>query len=791
MKVQHQKALFLLFFLSGFCGLLYQIIWVRLAYASFGVVTPVLSVVISVFMLGLALGSYWGGESIAFLRKKFKQSPIVFYGLIEGIIGIGAFTAPELYKLGASQLLGLGELNSFSYLLVSALVITMATLPWCLCMGATFPFMMGYVEESSKVKESFSFLYLANVAGALTGTLMTSFVLIELLGFKSSLLVGAACNFLVAAIAISIGLNKGDTAASTNETDNSVGSEASEAKAAIEEAAKTSPTMAGNKWLYALLLFGTGFISMNMEVIWTRAYAPVLGNEVYSFSGLLFFYLLATFIGSFIYRADIKKTATKPIIHSIALLTIFSLLPVLVNDPSVHIFLSAILYALAPMVPVAAISSLPIEILTKIASISCTLISIVPFCLTLGYMTPQLIDTWSEGSPTVAGRAYAINILGCIIGPLFASYVLLPVFGPREALIALCIPLFIELALHHKNLSKPMQLVCLAFAVIALPLSIFLCIGYDEFTCRLHPKFEVRRDYAATVIACGEGHKRNLLVNGVGVTSLDQCTKTMAHLPLLLLKHKPEKALTICFGMGTTHRGLLTWDIDVTAVELVPSVRDSFGYFFTDAKEVLANPKGRVVIDDGRRYLRRTHEKYDVITIDPPPPTEAAGLSLLLSKDFFSLVKEHLKPGGILQEFIPYGENKLVQATMRSTIESFPYVRVFDAPGIGFHFMASDQPIEIPDIDTAVARLPEKAQKDEMEWLLEENDKPHDIKTTIAQILAREIPAEKLLNTDPSLKILDDRPINEYFLLRRAQALMDGSARLLTGKGEITPDQKY
>src|SRR5205823_2957568 len=117
-----------------------------------------------------------------------------------------------------------------------------------------------------------------------------------------------------------------------------------------------------------------------------------------------------------------------------------------------------------------------------------------------------------------------------------------------------------------------------------------------------------------------------------GVTCLTPETKFMAHLPLALHAGKPESVLIICFGMGTTYRSALSWDIDTTAVELVPSVKNAFGFYHRDAARVLNNPKGRIVIDDGRRFLKRTSAMFDVVVTDPPPPIEAAGSSLLYSK---------------------------------------------------------------------------------------------------------------------------------------------------------------
>jgi predicted membrane-bound spermidine synthase len=103
-----------MFFLSGFCSLVYQIVWIRLAYTHFGVILPVLSVSISVFMLGLGLGSYFGGKYIDALSAKTKIKSAVFYGFSEILIGIGAILMPFLFALGQKLLLAAGQTNSVS-----------------------------------------------------------------------------------------------------------------------------------------------------------------------------------------------------------------------------------------------------------------------------------------------------------------------------------------------------------------------------------------------------------------------------------------------------------------------------------------------------------------------------------------------------------------------------------------------------------------------------------------------------------------------------------------------------
>ena len=184
MTLFRRQILFLLFFVSGFSSLVYQVVWTRMAFATFGIIAPVLSVVISVFMLGLCIGAWAGGKSIGWLTTKTGSSAIVFYMATELMIGMSAFAVPFLFGLSEKMLLAAGAMDSFRYLALSALLLSFSILPWCVCMGATFPFMMAYVrEQDQRNSESFSFLYVANVLGAMIGTLVTAFVLVELFGF--------------------------------------------------------------------------------------------------------------------------------------------------------------------------------------------------------------------------------------------------------------------------------------------------------------------------------------------------------------------------------------------------------------------------------------------------------------------------------------------------------------------------------------------------------------------------------------------------------------------------------
>jgi spermidine synthase len=375
------------------------------------------------------------------------------------------------------------------------------------------------------------------------------------------------------------------------------------------------------------------------------------------------------------------------------------------------------------------------------------------FCGLLGFLTPMLVDRWSAGDPGRAGRAYAVNALGCIIGPLLAGFVLLPWVGERWTLVLLAAPFFL-----FGMWSNRRMLAMAAAAVVAL---IALTQGFEH----RYPGAVVRRDHTATVIAAGEGMQKQLLVNGVGTTNLTPITKMMAHLPLASLDRPPQKVLVICFGMGTSFRSAHSWGMDVTAVDLVPSVPKLFGFFHADGAEVLKSPRATVVIDDGRRFLERTRELFDVIIVDPPPPVAAAGSSLLYSEEFYQVAARRLRPGGILQQWIPHAERIVVSAVAQSLGRTFAEVRVFpsvEGEGWGEHFLASKGPINRRTAAELSARVPPAAARDMLEW-----GPATTVEEQFQRMLGGEIALRELIDSARSAPVLtDDRPVNEYYFVR-------------------------
>ncbi len=599
--------------------------------------------------------------------------------------------------------------------MLAGMWVALTLVPWCTCMGATFPFAMLAIRQTqpSNSRRSFSYLYLANVLGALGGASLP-LLLIELLGFRHTLMVGAALNTLLAATAFSVTLRQG-LKRSPEETK------------AENFAVRSATTLSRRKQLW--ILFGTGLTSMGVEVVWIRLYTPSLGTLVYAFASILGLYLLATYLGSLAYRRG-YRAGLGIALMAFAFCTVFAFLAA---DPWL-----------------------------RLPGLIRAVLGVGPFSAIVGYITPMIVDQYAEGDPDRAGKAYAINIVGCTIGPLLAGFMFLPSFGEKYSLCAFALPWMVAgIMLGREGSTRVIPRRPLGYAVLVLA-SVGVIVFGRGFEEQFSPR-QVLRDDTATVVATGSGMGKRLLINGVGITTLTPLTKMIAHLPLASLDRPPESALIICFGMGTSYRSALSWHIQTTAVELVPSVPALFTYYHPNSAADPESPLSHIVADDGRSYLERSDQQFDVVVIDPPPPVGAAGSSLLYSKEFYAVARQHLHSGGILQQWLPTVEPALVASVARAFQESFPYSRSFlEMGGSGYVLLGSMSPIAPRTAAQLADRLPEDARHDLVEW----GPAPTP-EGEFQLILNQEKPIASLISAVPGVPALqDDRPFNEYFLIR-------------------------
>src|SRR5208282_4623873 len=356
------------FFVSGFCSILYELVWLRLAMAQFAVTTALISIVLSAFMIGLGSGS-WGAGRYMRGRNAASSIPALIpalrlYALAELLIGLSAILVPYELVWGRTLLEKLDAgtpLPSAAYYVAAGFWIGLTLVPWCACMGATFPLAMAAIREnlSRESARSFSYLYLANVLGAVAGAAIP-LLLIELLGFQGTLHVGAVLNLGLAATAFCLSLRPRQQAG--QQAGGRPAATAPESPVPTQASAASIPA-----WSY-YLLFATGFTSMGVEVVWIRLFTPALGTVVYAFATILGLYLGATYVGSLIYRRG-KWGDDAPGNFFLASLALAVLLPLLLCDPRLRLVY-------------------PLRV-----------VAILPFSLAVGFVTPMILDRVSRGDP--------------------------------------------------------------------------------------------------------------------------------------------------------------------------------------------------------------------------------------------------------------------------------------------------------------------------------------------------------------------------------------------------------
>ncbi|HEX5828695.1 MAG TPA: hypothetical protein VFY23_14305 [Candidatus Limnocylindrales bacterium] len=279
--------------------------------------------------------------------------------------------------------------------------------------------------------------------------------------------------------------------------------------------------------------------------------------------------------------------------------------------------------------------------------------------------------------------------------------------------------------------------------------------------------FEATEDEIASVEAGELTGQRRIWVAGTTMTIITVDTKLQPLLPLML-RPDATRGLTIAFGMGTAFRTSLNAGIQTDAVELVPSVPGMFGWFYDDADAVVANPDGRIIVADGRNHVELTDDQYDFIVVDPPPPIESSGVSVISTKEFYEASKARLVPGGVMMQWVPYGQTlDEFLAHVRSLLAVFPNVNVIaGAGGYGFYMLGSDGNVDLED--DAIREVLSRP------GVLEDVNEAPDAGGRTVDQWVQTIQGLKWASGDELRDavgdgplITDDRPLPEYFIIRR------------------------
>ncbi|HEX6817202.1 MAG TPA: fused MFS/spermidine synthase [Ktedonobacterales bacterium] len=747
---------YVIFTLSGAAGLIYEVVWSRQLVLVFGNTTQAVSAILTGFFGGMAIGSVFGGRLADRARR-----PLRLYGLLELLLVAVVLLTPLTFLLIHDVYRGaFGALvaNPRLLALVRFALALLALGPATILMGATLPTLTRYLARSaSDLSAAFGKLYAVNTIGAILGATAAGFALIELLGLHGALLAGAACSAIAGVAALILDY----TAARASTQAERVASQPFSDGAWAGGSAVVVPRPRIRLALF--VAFVSGLTSLGYQSLWTRLLASGTGNSTYVFTTILVVFLAGLALGAVAFallRTRIKTLNLLAIGQIvIALLVLLGMATVISRGSSIEIGHS----------------------LTMVRALFIAgLIVVLPTTVVRGLIFPASSALIADPEGHIganSGLLLSANTLGSITGTFLVPFVVIPLVGSPAAvgLIALLnVATGVALALLGPIEAPSVRwLTTAAGAITAVALVGALALGsvfVDPNIVRLradHGTLNMSlEDEIAPVQAGSDGGRQQLWVNGTSMTFLTVDTKLMPILPLML-RPSSRSALIIAFGMGSAYRAALNAGLTTTAVELVPSVPKTFGVFYPDAKQVLANPNGHIVIADGRNYVEMTDQRYDIIVVDPPPPIYSSGVSVISSHEFYAAAKSRLTPGGVMMQWIPFGSTlSEFKAHVRTYRDVFPHVIIaFGPAGSGLYMLGSEQPIafDAANIQQALSR-PGVVQD-----LSSAFDSPrHDLAgwaTAIPNLIwVQGDQVARFAGKGPF--VTDDRPLPEYFLLR-------------------------
>ena len=679
-----------LLFLSGAAGLVYQVLWVKQLSLVVGVDVRAVTIGVSAFFAGLALGAWAIGrlaDRAPVAWRLYLRLECAIAGLAVAVtFGLAHAAAPFAWlELRAGPLAWL-------------LPILLMALP-AAAMGGTLPVMIRATRPATGgLGTAGSRLYAANTAGAIAGTLLAAFLLIPYLGVQGSALAAAAINLLAGAGAILLGRHVPAQAAGP---------------AVVPKPASPDARRRIALGLYA----AAGGIALGYEVVWSQAIVQFLSTRAFSFAVVLATYLAGLMLGSALVarRADRARDPW----GAFGLLIVGAGLVALVEFAWLGEWLPAAQSVVLQHVQAATGNEL---------AASCASFALAGFCvvfvptLLLGAAFPYVVrlsvDDARVGSGL--GSVLALNTLGGIAGSLLAGVVLVPSIGiihtlgvlaASAGLVALATVVFGDGVQRRARVAIPL------LAGATLVLAIFTP---EDRLARLLAQtrhgalvaYEESRGATVAVVAAGKGERafRRLYIQGVSnsgdtMTSM-RYMRLQALLPLIVHRGTPRTALVIGLGTGITAGALLKYPgLEQRVVaELLPAVVRAAPNFQGNF-DAGRDPRIDIRLRDGRRELLQSAQSYDLITLEPPPPS-ASGVVNLYSREFYRLAAQRLQPGGIVAQWLPLPTQNRddTRSLVRSFLDVFPHAMLWTTELHEMLLVGSPQPLEL-DAATIRARL--------------------------------------------------------------------------------------
>jgi spermidine synthase len=827
-KVMKSRALrvSLLLFGSGLTALVYQVAWTRELRLVFGFSTAASAAVVAIFMAGLGVGGLVLGK-----RADQSSRPLVFYGRLELLIAATAAVTPALVWLvrvayiaaGGTTRLGMAG-GTVARLLLSTLVLAVPTV----LMGGTLPAATRAVETDEDHGRRFlALLYGSNTLGAVAGTLVSTFFLLEALGTRQTLWVSCLVNALVGFVAVRLGrqqpaaaalaaeISSSETASNPSRSDRRSARSArnkKEKKSQPREPAQESSSreIGGRAPRFVLVAAAaTGFAFTLMEIVWYRMLAPLLGGSTYTFGLILAVALLGIGFGS-LARSNRRQPAS---------------LAGFAATCALEAALLAFPYALGDSVAILAALLRPIGAFGfggfVISWSIITLLVVFPAAFLAGLQFPMLISLLGRGRQNVGqhvGLAYAWNTGGAILGSLAGGFGLMPLLSATGTWVfaaALLTALAIAAVLLSWR-SERGRARWVALGAAAVTVSFAVSPG-PTAAWRHSPigagRVDLSKSSPNRLIEWARERRRRLFWQADGVESSvgimktsggfafavsgkidgnsrgDAATQVMGGLIGAALHPQPRRALVIGLGTGSTAGWLAAIPSmeRVDVIELEPAILHVAQACTPVNQNALSNPKVHIAIGDAREFLLTSRDRYDIIFSEPSNPYRA-GISSLFTEEFYRAVRDRTEAGGIFLQWLQTYEvdGETVRTVYAAVHSAFPQVESWFAKRRDLILVGTAEPVayDVPALRQRLAEEPFRSALPKA-WGVD------GLEGFLSHYIARASFVEGLISGPKRLRNTDDRNVIEFAFARSLGRDtffdLDKSRALARQRNEDTP----
>jgi spermidine synthase len=725
-------ALWACFLVSGAAALGLEMLWMRSAALAFGGTAATAASVLGCYFVGLALG--------ALAASRGAARPVRRYGILELGAAVGAVWSVTAFALLATEA---GRRISSGGALAEIAVLAAAILPATACLGATLP-TLGHALAGGAAGRRGGLLYALNTLGAAAGASAAGFGLPVVLGIRASYVVAILASATAGVVALAVG-------------DRSPGGRVEPIEPAVVPPARL--------WLVATT---TGALGLGLEVLWTRMFAQVLHNSVYSFTAVALVFLLAIAAGAALAALMLRRAAAQ----SVAAVALVAAGIGTVGGYWLFVYLTDGLAYVGMRTGLG-------EYLARIVALAAAAAG--PAAIAGAAVLPAMWQAASgaDGAARPLGRLAAASSLGGAVGAFAAGFVIVPALGVRGGFLLAAVSYLVlaDLVVARRSRWRPLVYAGLLAVVVADPLRAPLTHlrGASE---TLRATLEGASGIV-TVVDTGDDTQLRLDTFYTLGGSASAANERRQGLVPLLLHPDPQRVAFVGLATGITASAAPALGVpDTTVVELVPEVAlAARAYFRTENGAVLDRDDVHLVVDDGRRHLATTEARYDVVVSDLFIPWHA-GAGSLYSREMYEAAARRLAPGGLFCQWLPLYQltREEFDVIARTFLEVFPYASLWrddfyaDRPVVALVGLLAPRALDLDRVGARLATLPETAR-----------DPVVTSPRALAMLYAGDLTAGADLFAAAPLNT-DDRPVIEFLAPRLTRMSSDGDKDWFTGE---------